>query len=456
MNRLLKFVWLFTIITTAFTACSKDATKQFVPENKMIDITIIAGSAASRTHLENPDGTKVLWNQTGDALQVLQQIVGEGNAENALAENPTVSSDGLTADFTASFVENTTAAGFNYWAILSQNFVENNNNDLTNYKIVLPENQSPIAGTFDPKADMLISKIVPSANQLTNLSLNFHRPIAIVRLQLKGIVEGEKIQMVQFSTKDVSIIGHSYYNLQTNEMVKIGYDEKKAINLTCSDFAATGTDDIFFTALPATLKDFTVKVQTDKAHYSKEVTIKGTHPLEFKAGHKAQIRVKMTDRKPIPKFNGHQLTDLELTPLNTGDKIIIVAEKMNKNILEGHVAMADRNEGVRNYKFIEMVGEKVDIIPDGVAILDVVNHGDNTYSFFSPMDKGYISMTNKPNMSIEKDITDSNGTKWNLSIDGAGAVSIFRGTSLIKWNNYTSQFKIYKSGQSNIRIFKKG
>lgn len=433
MKNLFKSMWAVAVAAMAFTSCSKDETFDAATEPEQVTINITAGNA-TRTHL---DGTEqVKWDATGEQLQVLENATKLSNATTEA--NPTISADGLTAQFKVTFAANNTATSFDYYAIYpAVNYIKDNNT-LTKFKMELPKEQTPVAGSFDPKADLLISKKVTSPTQPTDLTFNFRRPITIVQLQLMGITAGETITSVVFENTTAALTGRLFYDFSTNTVTEYGYQGQgfKMVSLSCNQ-VAKGTDDVYFTSFPAELTDFTITVSTDKATYTKE--LKNIN-LSFKAGHKANVRVKdlnlTREEKVVDTYT--LVTSDNVKQLKEGYKLIITNGNTGSVVAMGAKVSGENRMGLSST--ITVAGSVINSIPTDAQILTI--EGDTTVGFLLNSEYGYLSLNGTAN-ELKHIAAAKDASKWKISIDKTnGNTDIISGTRPIRFN--TTYFASYK------------
>lgn len=384
-------MWAVAVAAMAFTSCSKDETFDVVPEPEQVTINITAGGeedAETRTHL---DGTaQIKWDATGEALQVLEQTTSLVDAQTEA--NPTISADGLTAKFSVKLPQ-TTATSFDYYAIYpAANFISNSNSAVNKFKMELPKDQTPVAESFDPKADLLVSKKVTLTTQPTNLTFQFQRPITVVQLQLMGITAGEQITSVVFENTAAALAGRLYYDWSTNTVTEYGYQgqDSKMINMTC-DRVATGTDNVYFTSFPAELTDFTVTVSTDKATYTKTVTGIAQGKLSFKAGHKANVRVSGMTRKEVIRDTYTYLTDASV--LKEGYKVIIASDTFGSVMLMG-AQEGSKRAATTTKTSINDATRQINILPEGTRVFTLEQGTEpGSFALFDAVENKYLYAT---------------------------------------------------------------
>lgn len=289
---------------------------------------IVESEAPTKTYID--EGAVVHWAETGDELGLLyktdissEKVVrtggytldDEGRAKH-IAEISTV--DGALQYIMMAF--------YPYKSIYSPK--------ASKIAFLHPEKQTPSESSYDPKADFLISTNPKTFSSLPgSVSFSFHRPVAIAKMTIAGIVAGEKISKIEFTAPE-NIAGNFYADMLTENLEnRVTYTGGsyyyKTITLDMQDRVATGSDVVYFTTLPADLsgKSFSVKVTTDGHIYSKDVAL--------------------TDRKfkleaaTLTKFVVANLTVSDLpseyallkdaSALKAGDKMVICSSGVSAN-----------------------------------------------------------------------------------------------------------------------------
>lgn len=289
---------------------------------------IVESEAPTKTYID--EGAVVHWAENGDELGLLYKtdissekvvktggytLYDEGRAKH-IAEISTV--DGASQYIMMAF--------YPYKSIYSPK--------ASKISFLHPEKQTPSESSYDPKADFLISTNPKTFSTLPgSVSFSFHRPVAIAKMTIAGIVAGEKISKIEFTAPE-NIAGNFYADMLTENLEnRVTYTGGsyyyKTITLDMQDRVATGSDVVYFTTLPADLsgKSFSVKVTTDGHIYSKDVAL--------------------TDRKfkleaaTLTKFVVANLTVSDLpseyallkdaSALKAGDKMVICSSGVSAN-----------------------------------------------------------------------------------------------------------------------------
>lgn len=239
---------------------------------------IVESEAPTKTYID--EGAVVHWAETGDELGLVYRYTIEG----MLSSTMTKQTGGYSIDAEGRAkhtVEISIQSGASEYRLMAfYPYTSYNPSSAKAVKLSVPKSQTPVEGSYDPKADCLISANPKSFSSLPDkVAFSYHRPVAIAKMTLSGIAEGEKISKIEFTATE-NIAGDFSANLWDENLTdRVDYtkgsNHYKTITLDMQDRVATGSDVVYFTTLPADLsgKSFSVKVTTDGHIYSKDVAL---------------------------------------------------------------------------------------------------------------------------------------------------------------------------------------
>lgn len=299
---------LFTAALAALTvfSCAKEENvKDPIPEGPTIHFTAIAEGTDVKTVVDASEDW-ANWSAS-DELKIVEYADGTKNLEGSAAI-ATLSSDNKTATFTATITGDfpTGAAASYVAAYPASRLSEGGSSSNTFYRLMMPASQSPVVGSFDPNADLLISAPVSKSDNSRvsdsdELSFRFHRLGTAVKMTLSGLTDGEKLKEVTI-TAPVNIAGYVRPDMTNGGYVSgvnIPYSsESKTITLTIADWVISGDVDVWFRVLPGEWNSLEIEARTDAAHYYR-TTAKGTgidlsaNPLQFVDGGRTRFTVGM-------------------------------------------------------------------------------------------------------------------------------------------------------------------
>ena len=178
-------------------------------------------------------------------------------------------------------------------------------------RITLPESQTPTETSFDPKADILISKCatdieVNSDNKYPVL-LQYARPSAFGKMTITNLPSSNNVASIKFSAKQsgssVNLAGSHYYDLEDATMSSYTTSVTNATVLTLDykdlELSASSSMTAYFCCYPFELAkgdSFKVVVTTTAGEvFTKNVTIPAslTQGFKFESGKGTQFTVNM-------------------------------------------------------------------------------------------------------------------------------------------------------------------
>ncbi|MCI6113290.1 MAG: hypothetical protein MR690_06910 [Rikenellaceae bacterium] len=328
-----KTYFFFAVITAAaFAAVSCNSELEAnLPEDGSKHTIIVESEAPTKTYID--EGGVVHWADSGDELGIVYRYMIEGMWGSTMTKQ----TGGYTIDAVGRAkhsVEISIQSGATEYRLMAfYPYIGSSPSSSKKVTLSVPKTQTPADGSYDPKADCLISTNPKSFSSLPDkVSFSYHRPVAIAKMTLLGIGTDEKISKIEF-TADENIAGSFFANLWDEDLSErvtyTGGSYSKTITLDMQDRVATGSDVVYFTTLPADLsgKSFSVKVTTDGHIYSKDVAL--------------------TDRKfkleaaTLTKFVVANLTVSDLpseyallkdaSALKAGDKMVICSSGVSAN-----------------------------------------------------------------------------------------------------------------------------
>ena len=321
MKKLMKSLMLFAAAAMAFTSCEKEPSIDQAQENNIVTMTFVADAPNSRTSVSiEDDAANYAWSK-GDKVGFYYVPTNVGGNKKKNSKEATIADDG-TATFISDFEAVDGATTYNLGAFYPGNSwkAHANADFFNNVKVEIPEAQALIEGTFDPKADLMMSKpfmdIKLDANKVK--SLQFSRIAAIGRMNLKltDMVEGEVIKSVVFSfAEGTHFNGPVALDLEKSTYTLAEEGTSHKVSLTGELAANIDGTYIFFTCFPGDYSGaYTIEVETDKASYKKEAEL--TKPLSFTAGNVRGFNATVGNREE-KVVEADEIVD-ELDRANTG------------------------------------------------------------------------------------------------------------------------------------------
>ena len=294
-------------------SCNKQE-EVFVPEDKTVEMTIVASSDETKTVLGS-DGT-VTWLASGEQLAVIEAAVSNSTTTTAIV----TSSDGVTADggATMTFGVSMTqkpADSYGYYALYPNSAYVEKPTDLAQVKVNLASTQTPTESSFGPSADVLVAKPVTGlSKQPTELNLQFARVIAVGKMTIKNLNTTEKVKKITFTAANKAVTGGSYIDFTTAAGNEYGYSGQGVDNVVLDysgkTIAANGMD-AYFTCWPFELtagETFSVVVETENYIFRKNITLAEGKSLTFKVGRASAFNVSFNGIEGVKRIATYTVT----------------------------------------------------------------------------------------------------------------------------------------------------
>lgn len=280
MKKFMKSLVLFAAAAMALTSCENEMMNEGIESNDTYTLTFTADAPESRTSVSIEGETASFKWSEGDKIGFYYVASDVDYKKKGNSNAATIDENGK-ATFTGTFTPTEGATDYHIAAFYPGNsWVSHaDENPFNNVKVKILSAQTLTDGTFDPKADLMMSK--PLMNQTFTdgkaYSLEFGRLAAIGRMNLKGLTAGETITSVKVEFTDFNMAGEVTLDME-NQTFEFGTaNTTNAITLTGTLTAAAETP-VFFTCFPDDYNgDYVVTVTTESATattiYTKEGTI---------------------------------------------------------------------------------------------------------------------------------------------------------------------------------------
>lgn len=323
MKKMMKLWALLAVAAVGFTAC-----RDYIEEEnlnvveKTVTIDFFTDAPESRTSVDT-SGEKPLfsWDEV-ESFAVLEQT-------DALAEAKSVlyAKVDEKATITTTFDAKLGQESYTYVAVYPKTaYVAESTESLESATLSLPAAQTMNGSSYDPEADLMVSKPVSFTAQPTEAQLlQFTRVAAVVEMTLKGLaLEGEDaIEEVIFTADNQALAGTVSADLNDPHT----FEAAEPIN-SISVATDAPNNKVCFTTLPATLAEgntYSIMVVTGKYIYLKTGTI-GTNALEFQTGNVTRFGVNMATATKSYKW---ELVK-DASTLQSGDIVTVAAKNANR------------------------------------------------------------------------------------------------------------------------------
>lgn len=412
---------LLLLISSAVTilGCSKELenNEAILEPSNTIDVIInadIQDSTSDKTRTV-VDGTTIKWSSAGEKLKVYEVATEAGeNTVSNLTSGEGVSTDSYaTMSFPVS-LSSKTADNFTYYASYPSSAWVSNSSKTAQANLETKKAQVPTATSFDPSADLLISKGIDNGTtQPTELGMQFARTIAIAKMTITNLPVAETVSKVVFTANNgspVVLTGRTTFDLAAAEPVSsygdIAANNEVEINTAGLGLTADVSMDIWFTCYPFELSEgdtFTVEVSTNTYTCTRTVTIPSARQLNFIAGKASRFSVDMTSAEKTNaqawvKYTGD---------FSAGDYIIVY---------DGNAMQANVSSDRFTYSSVTPV-ENV-IYTNNESIVWTAAASSTYWTFYNEGAAKYAASTGAKNKAQLLDDGSDDMSLWSVSGDG--------------------------------------
>ena len=419
------------------------------------------------------DGETILWNES-DWIRMGYTVAGEwqnesgnaaGDAKMYGSQGTTLTEEGAVAAFTihSAFSGNTEGEHV-FYAVYPGSATTSTMTDAPVTTVTVPSVQTPLAGSFDPSADLMLGHSVDrfKARPSEPVKLLWERVVAHGLITLKSLpetVSGEAVKSITLTAQpgadltgahDMNVVTGVYSpsagNSTPNRIVL------KGDHLTLEE---GGNLTFWMSILPETLTSLTVEVVTDKATYTR--TISG-FSREFLANRRNILTINMENADRKKDFP------------SSGDVYSLVTDA--SGLGEGHYLIAYQSSGTAaevlsgkasagNYgAYAEVPVSSGQIAFDDAGAYDVViRKTANGYSLQQgTVYLGYTSeSTSGNNYLYFSETFEEKKYEWSISMDSEGNVvltNVYNTVRSLRWNSGSPRFACYTSGQQPICLYR--
>lgn len=318
---MMKLLTAIAVAAMGLSACSNE----FEETNKRpnmgdVVVTFVADAETTRTSVDTSrdDAPLFSWDDN-ETFAVLEQTDALAVASNVAYENV----DGK-AHISAAFAANDGKESYQYVTIYpASGYVSAEG--ISSATLALPAKQTMAETSYDPNADLMVSKVVATdAQPTTAQQVQFTRVAAVVKMTLKNFSKelGDEVEQVIFTADGKSLAGTITANLNAPHefMVNEG--------VSSVSVATTSASDVYFTVLPTTLEtgdSYTITIITNKKIYLKQGTIPEDKSLTFEAGMVNRFGVNMMGVAASEKW----ILVKDASTLKEGDIVTIAAKHYN-------------------------------------------------------------------------------------------------------------------------------
>ena len=291
----------------AFNSCENENVNESFSNDGTVTMNFVAGVPESRTSVAiDGNAANYSWSK-GDKVGFYYVATNPGvdYKKKGNSDEAVIADDG-TATFSMTFKPSSDATIYNVGAFYpGMSWVSHSTeNPFNNVKVQISAKQNLVKGTFDPAADLMMSKPfigIALSDQATVHTLEFSRIAAIgkMNLTLTGAEADEYIKSVVFTLANGNHFnGPVMLDLENGTYEIVESETTNAVSLSGTLETASGSASVFFTCLPGDFTGaYTIEVSTNKANYSKEGTLSKT--LSFTAGDVLGFNATVGNREEV-------------------------------------------------------------------------------------------------------------------------------------------------------------
>ena len=410
------------------TGCMKEEAQ--TPSEKTSKISVEIAETATKTYVE---GEQIYWHESGEQLNIIY-FADESTTRRQSGTHEDYSLVDNRATFTADITPTDGATTYTFGAFYPYAYKYST----SSVSLTVPQEQTPTATSYDPKADILVSaQPVVTEGIPSKIQFQFTRLVAFAEMTLKGIEAGELIEKVVVSSpaKPAGAVEFKVHEANTLENAK-WYNNYEDITINMGGRTATGNDVVWFVTVPTDLSgtSLTVTVTTDKNIYEKEIDLTGKE-LRFDRADVARFSVAGLTKTEKPKAY-KLLTDAsQLTP---GDVMVICTKNSASQTAKLLGTEADGSSIKFSSSMTVLDGPEIAEVPEDARVFTVESGAKEGTLSFKAAD-GYLygnyDSENWTSKLWVKDTKDAEAS-WTLSLSSTSAATLYNETHSRYLNNY--------------------
>ena len=447
---------IFAFGLFALAACAKveepvgqDPATQIepAPETHSVQVFIDKADDTKTSVVEGQDGATYIWTEGDEQYLHVYENGVEGQI-TGIQFSPDYTSAALTVTFSG-----TPAAPYTYTAKYAKTIGEGGNP-------VIRADQKPTSSSFDPAADVMISRadadVTGLSSRAIEVSFTMGRVVSVNRMMLTGLVAGEKVSKVEF-TLGKNFVGSLYEGNQTytggSGKLTATYDTPLEVN-------ALGQFPVYFTCAPVADAAITsVVVTTDQNVYTKSGSAFSGKSISFAVGTMKRFNMSMKDcGTPVV----YPIIYKEVTSASqiVDGGVYLVSSTKNDNSV---VAMSSYATGSNKYYTAvdvtvtndQTLGKYIELTTEQVVTVTLESAGSSQF-YIKDSDGQYLNYSGSSNNVSRgsKSNTDLDPYKWTVAADKIESVKV-SGRKL-QYNASSPRFACYSSSQRSIALYKQG
>ena len=411
------------------TGCMKEEAQ--TPSEKTSKISVEIAETVTKTYVE---GEQIYWHESGEQLNIIYFADENSSSRRQSGTHEDYSLVDNRATFTADITPTDGATTYTFGAFYPYAYKYST----SSVSLTVPQEQTPTATSYDPKADILVSaQPVVTEGIPDKIQFQFTRLVAFAEMTLKGIEAGELIEKVVVSSpaKPAGAVEFKVHEANTLENAK-WYNNYEDITINMGGRTATGNDVVWFVTVPTNLSgtSLTVTVTTDKNIYEKEIDLTGKE-LRFDRADVARFSVAGLTKTEKPKAY-KLLTDA--SQLTSGDVMVICTKNSASQSATLLGTEADGSAIKFSSSMTVLDGPEIAEVPEDARVFTVesgVKEGTLSFKAADGYLYGNYDSENWTSKLWVKDTKDAEAS-WTLSLSSTSAATLYNETHGRYLNNY--------------------
>lgn len=458
MKKIYSILFATAVAALAMVSCQKKELAAEVNENEVVETPIhfYATEIATKTVFSDLSAGEypTLWTDS-------KNIKISYNEKASVEATVTPKNGGVEADFTPSETFTPEGASHVFYALSPATAqVSKINTGFNSWNIEIPTNQTPLAGSVDEAAQVLMARYDAGTTFPSSVAFVFHHVTAYGKLSFANLaLDGDENVTGVTLTAQSNWVGRWYYYVEDYDAEpQDGNPENEAGTVAPSSasktisLVTTSATDIWFACAPVDLrsKTLTAIVTTNKGTFTKEITFPADKG-NFQAGHVASFAINMSG---VPRVSPVVYTEVtDVASLTIGSEIIIT------NATSTYAA-GQRGSGAFLPQQAVTVSESKISDPSSSVEVYTIDNGNiaGTYSLQNASDSKYLTWSSGSSLTSSASLTDA--ASWAIVISGGTTTirNMSDNTRYLLYHTSNSRFTTYLStteGVADVKIWKK-
>lgn len=414
--------------------------QELVDTSSVKTVRFRAATAETRTAFAALENGEYRTEWTGNDEAVLLSL----NYAEAKPSAITLSDDGATASFEASFDAAAATSPYTFYAVSPASAARAISPSRKAWSVYIAAEQTPLATSVDEAAQLLVAKSGAASTLPDEVDLHFGHLTAYGRITLKNLELGDAVVSKADLVFSTPVVGEWYWG-EDGTLTSNGASHTITLH-------TDATGDLWFACAPVDVsgETLTLTLFTDQGCLTKRITF--PEGRSFAAGKVARFSVDM-DGIGLQGSETFLLVE-DVSVLQAGDELLIVNA-------DGTFALGGQTgSGTPYRKQVSVTAENGRIADQGDATVLTLGAGavDGTWSFHTGT--GYLASKSSGNALTEQS-GKNKYSSWTVSISaGVTTVKASAGSStFIKYNTAAPRFSCYRATVTNLEevvLYRKG